>query len=208
MLSPNVAAIAILALAAAARAEPTSRDAAPKRPGAQVVADVAAPAEYQLEPERLLAQADRAARARQAGRAATDLDGKAPAACRLQQRDADAATSRDCLRCHPATGRDDHPVDVDYDRARSARGSGLRPLAEVVRSGVLLPDGQVRCVTCHDGRSPWKYRIALPPGAPARPALNPRDRGSYEGRTSPATPLPAGSEVTARPLCLACHSFD
>ena len=121
----------------------------------------------------------------------------------------EATTSRDCVACHSATGRDSHPVDVDYEWARTtAAGRTLRPLGEVVRRGVLVPDGKLRCVTCHDGRSPWKYRIALPPGTVPRPAVNPRDPGTYDGRRGSSPPLPPGSEVTPTPLCLACHALD
>jgi hypothetical protein len=129
--------------------------------------------------------------------------------CRLMQAGAEGTTSRDCVACHSATGRDSHPVDLDYEGARTTgAGQDLRPLPEVVRRGVLVPNGQLRCVTCHDGRSPWKYRIALPPGAVPRPAVNPRDPRTYEGRGEPPEPLAPGSEVTPTPLCLACHALD
>jgi hypothetical protein len=109
------------------------------------------------------------------------------------------------MSCHAATGRDDHPVDVDYEAAR-AHDRPLRPLADVVARGVFVPDGAIRCVTCHDARSPWKHRIALPPGSTPRAAVNPRDPDTWERRAA-AVP-PPGSAVTPTPLCLACHALN
>jgi hypothetical protein len=127
-----------------------------------------------------------------------------------------------CTKCHGqgrASPGSNHPVDIDYASAvaRSAGSAmGLRPLSVVVSRGVFLPDGQIRCVTCHDGRSPWKYGIALPPGATVTPAVNPRDRSTYED--GPAlrareAKLASSAErhsipVGTKPLCLACHAAD
>ena len=129
--------------------------------------------------------------------------------CALFQSDSAAAPAASCLSCHANTGPGNHPVDIDYAAAARA-GSSLRTPEEVVRRGVPLTDGQVRCTTCHDARSPWKYRIALPPGATARPAVNPRDPTTYDPvlrRVHTAAPQP-GDEVSAKPLCLACHAMD
>lgn len=105
----------------------------------------------------------------------------------------------ECLSCHRVTG---HVSDFEYPRA----GEGLRSPEEVVRRGVFLREGQIRCATCHDARSPWKYRIALPPGAKAVPAVDPFDRATYDGPPRSA-PKP-GEAVSAKPLCLACHALD
>jgi len=92
----------------------------------------------------------------------------------------------------------------------------LRAVSEVVARGVFLPDGEIRCVTCHDGRSPWKYGIALPPGAKAKPGVNPRDPTTYEEGPALAArerELHTSNEryslvVGTKPLCLVCHAFD
>jgi hypothetical protein len=134
--------------------------------------------------------------------------------CALGASLGDAVTTRACLGCHAAHAQRSHPVDVDYaDAAWKSRGD-LRPLAEVVRRGLLLPDGRLECVTCHDGRSQWAAKIALPPGAPALPAVFTNRRESYEGRSnwrtaraSAVPALPPGSAVSPAPLCAACHAL-
>jgi hypothetical protein len=127
--------------------------------------------------------------------------------CLLFHRGAEDADPARCLACHSATGAGNHPVGIAYDEARARRGPTLRAGAEVVRRGVFLKEGKVTCLTCHDARSPWKFRIALPPGAeideiPANPAVDPpilpRSRG---------TPGP-GSLVSPVPLCVSCHALD
>jgi hypothetical protein len=131
-------------------------------------------------------------------------------------------SSETCLRCHGSGGAlpgSNHPVDMDYESAAArSRGSmlALRPIAEVVARGVFLPDGQIRCVTCHDGRSPWKYGIALPSGAKVKPAVNPRDPTTYEDgpalRAREAELLTSNERysiaVGTKPLCLVCHAID
>lgn len=113
--------------------------------------------------------------------------------------------SRECLACHQPSAHG-HPTDIDYASAQSAN-PGLRPIEEVVRRGVFLPNGELRCNTCHDGRSPWKHHLALPPGSTPRPAVDPRDPATYDERESLQPPA-AGAAVTARPLCLGCHALD
>src|SRR5947209_7454932 len=123
-----------------------------------------------------------------------------PSECELFKPRPEAAN---CLSCHQQQRT--HPIDVDYAQAAGANPE-LRSPQEVIRRGVFLPQGQVRCVTCHDARSPWKDRIALPPGSAVKPAANPFDRRTYEGPPLPA-PQP-GEAVAAKPLCLACHVID
>lgn len=119
--------------------------------------------------------------------------------CRLMQPDAALSTSQECAACHAK--RDEHPVDVDYAGVQAGR-KDLRPIAEVVKRGLFMPEGAVRCVTCHDGRSQWKFRIVLPPGSTPTPLTDPRD----ENAVAPA--LGPGSAVAPKPLCLACHMLD
>jgi hypothetical protein len=92
----------------------------------------------------------------------------------------------------------------------------LRPVAQVVARGVFLPDGQIRCVTCHDGRSPWRYGIALPAGAQVKPAPNPRNPSTYEEGPelrAREVAMVSSSErrsiaVGTKPLCIICHALD
>jgi cytochrome c peroxidase len=131
--------------------------------------------------------------------------GAAPG-CLLFTSEAARADAERCMACHRLSRT--HPVDLDYAAAQGRQPSSLRAPGAVVRRGVFLPDGQIRCVTCHDARSPWKDRIALPPGAPASPTVDPGVPATYETHgTHRAAPLP-GTAVTARPLCLACHALD
>jgi hypothetical protein len=126
-----------------------------------------------------------------------------------------------CRQCHSAMSSghaSQHPVDLDYASRAYARsgGMGLRPLAEVVRRGVFLPDGELRCVTCHDARSPWKFHLALPPGATPTPAVDHRDPSTYEDGPARAALVRAVRQPTSgqrlavspKPLCLACHAAD
>ncbi len=126
--------------------------------------------------------------------------------CGLSKPGAERAPAAECMRCH-ALHRT-HPVELDYAAAAAREPRDYATAEEVVRAGVFLLDGQVRCVTCHDQRSPWKYKLALPPGAVATPSVNTlsqRELESASRSTRPAVPLPAGSEVTQTPLCLSCH---
>ena len=127
--------------------------------------------------------------------------------CALHGPDAVSLKADACLACHGKGGsatqiRFAHPVDVDYAAVRGARPSDLRPLAEVTRRGVVLSAGQVRCATCHDGRSPWAHYLALPPGAPARAPIDPAHPDAEPGQPAP------GAAVSPKPLCLACHAAD
>ena len=133
--------------------------------------------------------------------------GAQPSTCALHGPNAASMKQDACLACHGKGGsaaqiQFAHPVDVDYAAVRGARPGDLRPLDEVVRRGVLLPSGEIRCATCHDGRSPWKHYVALPPGAPARTAF---DRARPEAEQGQAQP---GGVVSPKPLCLACHAYD
>jgi hypothetical protein len=146
-------------------------------------------------------------------------------ACILVPGSGNVATTQDCTACHLGFAQGhSHPVDVNQDsaRSRSMRGSGpsLRSAAEVVKRGVFLADGKISCLTCHDGSSPWKAKLALPPDAQLREPVKPGNPETYDpAQMRPSTMkgltattgrrlLPAGTEVSPTPLCKACHSFD
>jgi hypothetical protein len=120
-----------------------------------------------------------------------------------------------CQGCHPF--RACHPVDVEYGPLAGRSGAGLRSEAEVVKRGVLLPGGRLTCHSCHEAASPWAHRLALPPASTVVGAVDPRDPGTFEEgrRKFPAMTLeearirlPAGTALSPRPLCLACHAKD
>lgn len=134
----------------------------------------------------------------------------AASSCALATPGSASVPTTQCLRCHAIHG---HPVGLDYAGAYAHDGRSLRSAAEVVRRGVLLPDGRMECVSCHDGRSPWKHRIAIPPGAPVIPAVVAGQADTYprgNWRLAPAEPvarLSPGSAVSPAPLCAACHTM-
>ena len=136
-----------------------------------------------------------------------------PAKCGLVLPGGDAMTTKDCVACHAGGSAEaqihsTHPVGVDQASARPRgrrRPMQLRSVDEVVKLGLLLPDGKVECVTCHDGRSQWKYRLALPTGAVARVRIDPKRYASQGASTG--TP-DMGAEVDSTSLCRACHVID
>jgi hypothetical protein len=127
-------------------------------------------------------------------------------ACGLLRGDSATASVQDCLGCHAGSGSG-HPVGMRY--APGGRGvTALRSEAEVIRAGVFLPDGELRCTTCHDGRSQVAYRLALPPGAAIHTAVVPGVPSTYASRPiAPAALAARGQQVSPKPLCLACHAF-
>lgn len=130
------------------------------------------------------------------------------AGCLLFTERARTSTSADCLSCHgpgasAARRRACHPVGIDYAGAARARAS-LRPLDEVVRRGLSLPHGELRCVTCHDERSPWAFAVALPPGAAPKLEVDPADPRTFRRNPPPPPPAP-GDRVAPAPLCVVCH---
>jgi len=139
-------------------------------------------------------------------------------ACTLVPGSSNGATTQDCTACHAGLQQGhSHPVDVVQDPARSR---SLRPAADVVKRGVLLADGKVTCLSCHDGNSPWKAKLALPPDALLREPVKPGNPQTYDPAqirpsamtgltaTTGKQRLPAGTEVSPTPLCKACHAFD
>jgi hypothetical protein len=211
MPTSTFALAAVLALAAGA---PKGAPPAPTS-AAEREADLRAFQEYKSRADRLLASAD----------PMTAPIGEERSLCHLGRQMADGATSSECVLCHVG-GRGpqlhtSHPIDVDHELVRTgnrAASSTLRPAAEVVRRGVFLPDGKVTCLTCHDARSPWRYRLALPPDGLVRDPVVPGNPRTYDpelrARQQPLTVaaamkvLPVGTEVSPTPLCKACHSFD
>jgi hypothetical protein len=163
------------------------------RPGADRARRLAAPID--------VARADAADVARAEPGEAGDLAPLDPARCALQRGGSDLLPSRECLRCHRPSGPT-HPFDVDYERARARRPHRLRPAGEATARGAFLPDGEVRCVTCHSAASPWKHHVALPPGARTMGLVPFRERGV---RRPSDSPLP-GDAVEPTPLCIACHT--
>jgi hypothetical protein len=132
--------------------------------------------------------------------------------CTLADTTAGPAT---CLACHKFTRC--HPYDVDYARLAIASRGSLRAVEEVVRRGLFLPDGRMTCHTCHDAASWWGRRLAIPPGSTISARVVPESSSTHDPanpRISPMTveearaTLPRDTDLSPRPLCLACHARD
>jgi predicted CXXCH cytochrome family protein len=98
--------------------------------------------------------------------------------CALGRVSRRSATTATCLSCHDglsASGigysspgvagarfaHGSHPVDVDYNRASMKPQAQYRPLS-ALPSSLVLTDGKVTCVTCHDGSSSEPAHTSLP----------------------------------------------
>ena len=163
--------------------------------------------------------ASASARASASATASAPAPGSPTASCLLFQPGKEGAPAESCIACHGEKSRT-HPVDIPYPAARSGFSS-LRDQQEVVKRGVFLPQGTIRCATCHDARSPWRSHLAIPGTAEVRAAVNPRDPASHDrSRVEPlragavAVPRPlnatgarSGDAVTPTPLCQACHTI-
>jgi hypothetical protein len=173
---------------------------------------------YQVQLASILATEARTASNSPAATSAAPASAAASGPCILVPGGGNVATTQDCTVCHMGFAQGhSHPVDVNQD---SARSRSLRPAAEVVKRGVFLADGKVTCLSCHDGNSPWKAKLALPPDAQLRERVKPGDPRTYASglmrpsaltgltATTGKQRLPAGTEVSPTPLCKACHAFD
>jgi hypothetical protein len=121
----------------------------------------------------------------------------------------EGASSQDCLGCHADTrpviaAHAGHPIDLDY-AAVAGKRADLTPLPDVLARGIAVPGGKIACLTCHALSSSWKYHLAMPTGATPSRMVRVDDPSTYE-EESTAPPQP-GSEVSPKPLCLACHSY-
>jgi hypothetical protein len=131
--------------------------------------------------------------------------------CALLRAGSAATPTQECLRCHDRGSHGSHPVDLDYGRYGGGPGEMLRPAAEVVRRGLLLPDGKLHCVTCHDGMSRWKHHLVVPPGGEIRLAVDRSDPATFDRPGVPwgaRATLPEKTDVGRRALCTACHAMD
>jgi hypothetical protein len=164
--------------------------------------------EYQAQLQQLLAAESPGEPAREvATQAAPAAQSRSVTSCKLFQVAPERVPAQECMSCHGM--HTTHPIEIDYEAARSKGQTDLRRADEVVRRGVFLPDGKVQCVTCHEAGSRWAYHLAIPPGAVVRPSVNMRDASTYERRPPPARPgaLPAGTSVSPTPLCTVCHTL-
>ncbi len=198
-----------------ARAARDVAEAAAEQPRTYATPSAPVPMEIHTGPARVAVAAPAAAPAEGAST-------ESAFGCVLPREGSHRATVSQCLGCHGRTMGEHtgHPVEVDYEQSRAygASPGHLRPLAEAVQRGAFVPDGKVRCVSCHDGRSRYRYRLAIPPGAEIRPAVRPSDPRTYDVSLAPRVAaraagaqqmaLPDGYEVSAKPLCISCHPMD
>jgi hypothetical protein len=111
--------------------------------------------------------------------------------CRLQEAGSENLPSTTCRECHPWDRC--HPVDVEYAAAVAKDAFDLRRADVAVQRGAFLPEGQVRCVSCHDRDSAEPFRLAI-------------RREPRTGAAPDATPARHDPEL--KPLCAQCHMRD
>jgi hypothetical protein len=137
--------------------------------------------------------------------APTAASGQEIMRCRLLEPGSESLKTADCMACHdgkaearwtgdpdraPPTLHQSHRVDVDYARATATkRRARLREPAEAVRRGAFLPDGFIRCTTCHDRHSTAKLHLSLPTETSRQPVVG-----------------VSRNTVDATPLCVLCHA--
>lgn len=100
--------------------------------------------------------------------------------CALGRLDRAQSPSRTCLSCHdgttgtgvsytvartgqaaPLSGMHaSHPIEVTYGAAQARRPRTLVPEA-LLPAALVLPEGKVACVTCHDGASSERHHTAV-----------------------------------------------
>jgi hypothetical protein len=111
--------------------------------------------------------------------------------CRLLEAGSENLPSATCRACHPWVGC--HPVDVEYEVAAASAGFDLRRVDVAIQRGAFLPDGQVRCVSCHDRNSREPSHLAI----------------RREPRAGPAAAAPPDHRNAGlQPLCAQCHMRD
>jgi hypothetical protein len=111
--------------------------------------------------------------------------------CRLLEVGSENLPSATCRACHPWQGC--HPVDVEYEAVAGRDGFDLRRVDVAIQRGAFLPEGQVRCVSCHDRNSSEPSRLAI----------------RREPRAGPATAAPpVYRDTRLQPLCAQCHMRD
>src|SRR5512137_3119058 len=123
--------------------------------------------------------------------ATREAQAETPAAtCRLLEAGSENLPSATCRACHSWDGC--HPVDVEYEVAVRRARIELRSHESAIRHGAFLPEGQVRCVSCHARHSAEPFHLAIRQPMRAEPA--PTEGGDRADR-----------EGDLRPLCNECH---
>jgi hypothetical protein len=114
--------------------------------------------------------------------------------CALTDANSDTMAASSCRKCHPWSAC--HPVDKDYASASLRKAVPLRPLTDAIRFGAFLPNGEVRCVSCHSRHSTLEFHLAIPATS-----------GPEELSPGRRTVSPSGNRGF-KALCLECHPFD
>ncbi len=121
---------------------------------------------------------------------------QAPAeSCRLMELGSDGLKSEECRTCHNWAGC--HPSEVVYadavERQIARNATFLRTEHEALSRGAFLPEGRVRCVTCHNRHSTEDAHLAIPLST---------------GRRAGTQALGTRADHSEKLLCLVCHPRD
>ncbi len=134
-----------------------------------------------------------------------------PLGCVLPRDGSSKLTSQQCTGCHASAvhATVSHQVEIPYETPLSRGRGRVRPQEEAVRRGAFLPEGKVRCTSCHDGKSRLRYRLAIS-GAELRPAVKLSSPTTFEPglRNAPPLVVTEGFEAAVKPLCLKCHPME
>jgi hypothetical protein len=96
--------------------------------------------------------------------------------CELLTQSRWAGTTSRCLACHDGSipmpvqyavgaahkgSHSSHPVEVFYATAAASREHKLHA-PSALPAALVMPQGMVTCVTCHDGKATTPYHVAIP----------------------------------------------
>ena len=92
-------------------------------------------------------------------------DPAAPEPCGLDTpQDRRTTTSATCMRCHDGSRASNAGTGHRYDIEYSTYGKELRLEPEKYNAKVVLADGKVTCLSCHEPLSTAPFRLAAPTG--------------------------------------------
>ena len=112
---------------------------------------------------------DDAARLEAEARGGAGVAAATSAGCTVATADRSVTAVAECTACHGAVGANQrfqmpghefgHPVDIDFDAARSEHPDSYVS-REKLPAFLPLANGKITCLTCHDGRAGHAHSLA------------------------------------------------